>query len=79
MFCEITYRRTIYKDRLSGKIFCYADEKFEIDRYSRYTGDVAAYTAEAYSDENSMIKVGIELGNLIYSKFLYDTNVFCRT
>jgi len=69
MFGEITYRRTIYKDRLNGKIFCYVDEKLGIDRYSRYTGDVAAYAAEAYSDENSMIKVGIELGSLIYSKF----------
>ena len=44
MFGEITYKRTIYKDRLSGSSYCYVDE-------------------------NSMIKVGIELGNLIYAKF----------
>ena len=69
MFGEIAYKRTIYKDRLSGRIFCYVDERLGIERYTRYTNDVAAYAAEAYSDENSMIKVGIELGNLIYSKF----------
>ena len=69
MYGEITYKRTIYKDRLSKKIYCYVDEKLGIERYTRYTNDVAAYAAEAYSDENSMIKVGIELGNLIYAKF----------
>ena len=69
MFGEITYKRTIYRDRLSGKICCYVDEKLGIERYTRYTNDVAAYAAEAYCDENSMIKVGVELGNLIYAKF----------
>lgn len=69
MFGEITYTRTIYRDRLNGRIFCYVDERLGIERYTRYTNDVASYAAEAYSDENSMIKVGIELGNLIYSKF----------
>lgn len=69
MYGEITYTRTIYRDRLKGNVYCYVDEKLGIDRYARYTNDVAAYAAEAYSDENSMIKVGNELGNLIYSKF----------
>ena len=69
MYGEITYTRTVYKDRLSNKIYCYVDEKLGIERYTRYTNDVAAYAAEAYADENSMIKVGIELGNLIYAKF----------
>ena len=69
MYGDICYIRTIYKDRSSGKMYCYVDERLGIDRYIRYTNDVAAYAAEAYSDENSMIKVGIELGNLIYAKF----------
>lgn len=69
MYGEITYTRTVYKDRLSNKIYCYVDEKLGIERYTRYTNDVAAYAAEAYADENSMIKVGIELGSLIYAKF----------
>lgn len=69
MYGEITYKRTIYKDRLNNSSYCYVDEKLGIKRYTRYTNDVAAYAAEAYSDENSMIKVGIELGNLIYAKF----------
>ena len=74
MYGEITYKRTIYKDRLNNKIYCYVDEKLGIDRYIRYTNDVASYAAEAYSDENSMIKVGIELGNLIYAKFSLSDN-----
>ena len=69
MFGEISYKRTIYKDRLNDRTYCYVDEKMGIARYQRYGNDVACYAAEAYCDENSMIKVGIELGNLIYSKF----------
>ena len=69
MFGEITYRRTVYEDRLNGGTYCYVDEKIGIDKYQRYGDDVASYAAEAYSDENSMIKVGTELGNLIYAKF----------
>jgi len=66
---EITYKRTIYVDRHTGKSFAYVDEKLNIDRYIRYTDDVGAYVYEASADENSMIKVGKEVGNLIYSKF----------
>lgn len=69
MFGEVTYRRTIYKDRICNKSYCYVDDKLGIEKYQRYGNDVASYAVEAYSDENSMIKVGIELGNLIYSKF----------
>lgn len=69
MYGEISYSRTIYKDRLSGKLYCYTDEKLGIDKYVRYTNDVACYIAEAYSDENSMIKIGNEIGSLIYAKF----------
>ena len=69
MFGEITYIRTLYKDRFDGSYYCYVDEKLGINKYIRYTNDVACYAAEAYADENSMDKVGIEIGNLIYSKF----------
>ena len=74
MFGEITYTRTIYKDLLNNKNFCYVDEKLGIDKRIRYTSDVACYAAEAYSDENSMIKIGNELGNLIHSKFSLKDN-----
>jgi len=76
MYGDITYCRTIYKDKLTGKYYCYVDEKLGIDKYVRYTNDVACYIAEAYSDENSMIKVGNETGNLIYAKFSLCDNRF---
>lgn len=69
LYGDITYTRTIYIDRLSKESYIYVDEKLGIERYTRYTNDVACYAAEAYADENSMVKVGIELGNLIYAKF----------
>lgn len=75
MYGEITYKRTIYKDRLTNKNYCYVDSKMGIDKYYRYTSDVGSYVYEAYSNENSMIKVGQEVGNLIYSKFSLSNNI----
>ena len=74
MYGEITYTRTLYKDRLDGSYYCYVDEKLGISKYIRYTNDVACYVVEAYADENSMIKVGIEVGNLIHAKFSLKDN-----
>lgn len=69
MFGEVRYKRTIYQDKYTGKTYIYVDRKFGIDRYIHYTNDVASYAYEAYGDENSMIKVGKEIGNLIYGKY----------
>jgi len=69
MYGEITYTRTIYKDLRTGKRFCYVDSKMGIDKYIRYTNDVGSYVYDAYSDENSMIKVGEEIGGLIHGKY----------
>ena len=33
-----------------------------------------SYVAEAYADENSMIKIGNEVGNLIHAKFSLKDN-----
>ena len=74
MYGEITYTRTLYKDRLDGSYYCYVDEKMGISKYIRYTNDVACYAAEAYADENSMSKIGIEIGNLIHAKFSLKDN-----
>lgn len=71
---EITITRTIYKDRTTNKHYYYLEEKLGINKRQRYTNDVACYAAEAYSDENSMIKVGNEVGNLIHSKFSLSDN-----
>ena len=69
MYGEITYKRTEYINRSTGEQYCYVDDKLGIDSRIRYTNDVAAYCFEAYADENSMIKVGKEIGNLIHAKF----------
>ena len=74
MYGEITYKRTIYKHKLNNKNYCYVDSKIGIDKYYRYTNDVGCYVYDAYSNENSMIKVGEEVGNLIYSKFSLSNN-----
>lgn len=74
MYGEITFRRTQYINLSTKKPYCYIDDKLGIDSRIRYTNDVAAYCMEAYADENSMIKVGKEVGNLIHAKFSLDKN-----
>lgn len=74
MFGQISYYRTIYTDKDTNERYIYVDRKLHIDPYIRYTDDVRAYAYEAYSDENSMIKVGKELGSLIHSKFSLKRN-----
>ena len=74
MYGEITFRRTQYINLSTKKPYCYIDDKLGIDSRIRYTNDVAAYCFEAYADENSMIKVGKEVGNLIHAKFSLDKN-----
>lgn len=74
MYGEITFRRTQYINLSTKKPYCYIDDKLGIDSRIRYTNDVAAYCVEAYADENSMIKVGKEVGNLIHAKFSLDKN-----
>lgn len=77
MFGEITYSRTIYRDRRTNKNYCYVDDKLGIDKYIRYTNDVGAKAAELNADINSMIKVGKIIGSSIYSRFtLKDTTKY---
>lgn len=72
MFGEITYKRTLYRDKYNN-----VDDKLGIGKYYRYTNDVAALAAECYANENSMIKVGEEIGDRIYSSFsLQDTRQY---
>lgn len=65
----ITYNRTIYIDRSTNKTYCYVDEKFGIRKRIKYTDDVGAKAYEMTSNNNSMIKVGEELGKMIHTKF----------
>lgn len=74
MIGEISYSRTIYRNKYTNKNYCYVDEKLGIDKYIRYTNDVGAAVAELNSRSNSMIKVGEIIGSSIYSRFtLKDT------
>jgi hypothetical protein len=74
MLGEITYKRTLYRDKTDKSYYCYVDEKLGIGKYYRYTNDVAALACECYANENSMIKVGEEIGDRIHSSFsLKDT------
>ena len=73
MYGSITYCRTLYQARDSKKIFCYLDRQFGLSRGWKYAPDVRSYAYEAYADENSMIKVGKELGSLIYSHYSLDS------
>lgn len=77
MLGEITYKRTLYRSRDDKSYYCYVDEKLGIGKYYRYTNDVAALACECYANENSMIKVGEELGDRIHSSFsLEDTRAY---
>ena len=73
MYGSITYCRTLYQARDSKRIFCYLDRQFGLNRGWKYAPDVRSYAYEAYADENSMIKVGKELGSLIYSHYSLDS------
>ena len=72
MLGEITYKRTLYRDKYDKSYYCYVDDKLGIGKYYRYTNDVAALAAECYANENSMIKVGEEIGDRIHSSFSLD-------
>lgn len=69
MLGEVTYKRTIYRDKRTNKNYCYVDEKLGIDKYIRYTNDVGAKVTEEYANTNSMIKVGRNIGSIIHSRF----------
>jgi len=66
MLGEVTYKRTEYIDRYTGKPFIYVDEEIGLDRRMRYDSTVAAEACEQYSNNNSMIKVGENLSKEIY-------------
>lgn len=69
MFGMITYKRTIYQDKTTGKTFTYVDRKLGLPRYDRYDPTVKAKVIELFADHNSMIRVGEILGEQIFSSF----------
>lgn len=69
VFGVVTFSRTIYKDRSSGKSFTYLDRKLGLPRWDKYDPCIKAMVFELYADQNSMIKVGSIIGDRIYSPF----------
>ena len=69
MFGKITYWRTIYQDKTTGKSFTYVDRKLGLPRYDRYDPTVKAKVIELFADHNSMIRVGEIIGEQIFSLF----------
>lgn len=66
IFGELTYKRTEYRDRSTKEPFIYIDEKLGIPRHSIYDPCVCSMIYDLYSDHNSMIKVGKQVGSQIH-------------
>lgn len=69
VFGHIIYYRHEYIDRNTGKPFIYVDEKIGLHRRDRYDPTVCSLIFERYSDDNSMIKVGKDIGTALNSPF----------
>lgn len=69
VYGQITYKRTIYQDKRTGKTFTYVDRKLGLPRYDRYDPTVKAKVLELFADHNSMIRVGEIIGEQIYALF----------
>lgn len=64
-FGRVNINRTIYKDRATGKDYCYVGRKLGLPKYDRYDPCVKSMFVDLYADHNSMIKVGKIIGNRI--------------
>lgn len=65
----ITFKRTLYQSKSSKKCFTYLDRHLGLPKYDTYDPCIKSKIIEAYSDHNSMIKVGNIIGEQIYSSF----------
>jgi len=74
VFGPIIFYRHEYVDRFSNKPFIYVDEKIGLNRRDRYDPCICALIFERYSDDNSMIKVGKDIGISLKSPFRLDDN-----
>lgn len=65
IFGEVTYLRTEYTDRTSGKPFIYVDEEIGLFRKQRYDSTIAALAYDYYSHQSSMAETGRLIGDFI--------------
>ena len=76
LFGTITFLRTEYQDRMTGENYCYVDRKLGILKRDRYDCNIAAMATELYANQNSMIKVGEIIGQMIKGYELEPDNRF---
>ena len=69
LFGEFTYSRTEYTDKHTGKPFCYIDTYLGLRKKERFDPFVQELIIQGYCDNNSMIKVGKEVGDRISGAF----------
>ncbi|CAM4346612.1 UPF0236 family protein [Erysipelothrix inopinata] len=69
VFGVVKFKRTIYKDKTTGKTFIYVDRKLGLPKYDRYDPCVKCMIVETFANQNSMIKVGEQIGDRIFSSF----------
>ena len=66
IFGEVTYKRTEYQHKQTKESICYVDRKIGLEKRMRYDPVISSLAYALYANQNSMIKVGQLLGNLIY-------------
>ena len=66
VFGELTYLRTEYQDRHTKEQFCYVDRKLGLEKRYRFDPCICSMVYEQYANSNSMIKVGVNIGNIIH-------------
>lgn len=69
VFGLVRFKRTIYKDKGTGKTFIYVDRKLGLPKYDRYDPCVKSMIVEACANQNSMIKVGEQIGDRIFASY----------
>ena len=74
VFGHIIYYRHEYIDRNTRKPFIYVDEKIGLHRRDRYDPTVCSLIFEKYADDNSMIKVGKDIGTSLNSPFTLNSD-----
>ena len=76
-FGRVNINRTIYLDRVTGKTYCYVDEKLGLPKYDRYDPCIKSMLVSLYAEHNSMIKVGKIIGERIGNAYsLHDNDSF---
>lgn len=69
VFGTLTFIRTIYQNKSTGKCFTYVDRKMGLPKYDKFDPTVKALIVEQFCSQNSMIKIGQIVGKHISEAF----------